>query len=762
MGAGVKQKKIYRFCLVLILALTALIYVRSLNYGTVNWDDALSRKMEQGISGYDRQGLARIMLPRFQGTYQPVRELISFLLAGLSGPDTWWPYHLVSLVLYLGTILFFYFTVRLLLGRLRLPALPAAGEWGALLATAFFAFHPGHVEVTAWVLGQKDTLVGFFYLGSLYFYVRSAITTRGELIFSLLLFLLALGSKPTAVSLALVPPLYDRLFRPGLFKPGYLAKLIGVYSLYFLPAAAGVLYFVFTSASIGLPGGLEAPLAQMGKIAGALSFSAAKLALPVNLCLRYPAFGFGGFTDIQLFFHPALALLILFWTIKSYLDKKPYAFFLCWALAAMLPNLNLIPIRIERADRYYYLASMGFSGLAGYAAIYLYRAAGRSRAVVIGSILVVLVSLAAISSRQVGFWSNGPAAWNRTLSLYPDLPLARVSLGHSYLMLGQNERALEIYRPMVQGGRTNVEALKGTAIIMMQKGQEQEARALLKRGLRLAPEDYELAELLAHLLMRRNELDQARELVAGWAAAEPHNRKARLILAELSLRLGRHADAARILYGLLETQPNDAGSMNLLALAHLGRRDTAEAERLLKRAVELEPGYKDAWMNLARVYASTGRRTQAAGVYSRFNNAELDLSGLEFMGALHHGQDSLEQALECFLEMARREPRLARAYNNAGVVFEAMGRYAAADSLYIEAVELDSAYVDAFFNRGNLLRRTGNLAAAVRQYQRADSLAAGRDRSVIQALGETFEELGDKAAANRCFGRLEALEPGRR
>ena len=743
----------------MILAVTVFIYGRSLDYGTVNWDDALSRKAEQRYIRFGWRELVGIMTPRISATYQPVRELTSVLLARVSGPDSWWPYHLVSLALYLGTILLFYFTVRLLLGRVRLPGGPEAGEWGALLATAFFAFHPGHVEVTAWVLGQKDTLVGLFYLGSVYFYIRSTVTTRREFVFSLLLYFLALGSKPTAVSLVLVIPLYDRIFRPGLFKAPYLSKLIGVYSIYFLPALAWVFYFVFSSARVGAVGGLEDPLTQMGKIAGAVSFSAAKLVLPVNLCLRYPAFNYGGFTDFRLFLYPAAALVILFWIVLSYRERKPYAFFACWALIALLPNLNLVPIRIERADRYYWLASIGFSGLAGYAGIYLYSVAGRSmRTVLKPLLLIALACLAAISFRQVGFWSDGPAAWSRALSIYPDLILARVSLGHSYLRLGENNKALEVYRPLLEGGPPNIEALKGMATLLADKGDEQEAVSLLKLGRQLAPGDYELVEMYARLLIRQNQLEPARELVADWAGAEPGNRMAQLMLAELCLHLGSYPEAAGILNGLLRRHPGDVEIMNKLALLHLSRQEIDEAERLLDRAVKGSPDYIEAWMNLARLYGSTGRRQQAVEIYSRYDISRLDLSGLEFMGSLYHEQGALEQALECFLEMKRLRPRLAKAYNNAGVVCEMMGRYPAADSLYLKAAELDSAYIDAFFNRGNLLRRNGNLAEAITNYQWADSLAGGRDRAVIEALGTAFQDLGDQVSATRCFQRLEALE----
>ncbi|MBN2288099.1 MAG: tetratricopeptide repeat protein [Candidatus Glassbacteria bacterium] len=755
-----KRKNLYLLTILLVLAVAVLIYGRSLGYGTVNWDDALSRKGTQADTIFSWSGFVNTLgvILRTGGTLQPVRDLTSFLLAGAAGPDVWWPYHLVSLVFYLGTVLFFYLTVRLLFGRIKLPGGPEAGEWGALLATAFFAFHPGHVEVAGWVLGQKDALVGFFYLGALYFYLRSPVTTRRDLVVSLLLYALALGSKPSAVCLALVPPLYDRIFRPGLFKAGYISKLAAVYSLYFLPAAAAALYFISTTARIGAVGGLEDPLRQMLKVAGALSFSAFKLILPVNLSLRYPAFDYGGFNGWQMAFYSAAALLILYWVVKAYRERMPYAFFACWALLALLPNLNLVPIRIERADRYYYLASMGFSGLAGYAGVRLVAAAAGARKAVLVSLLLVLSCLALVSARQVGYWRDGPAAWGRALTIYPDFTLARVALGHSYLGLGAREQALRAYRPLLEGGTPNVEALKGTAVVLADRGDTEQAVSLLELGRRLAPGDYELVEILAGLLVRSGRLEQARELAALWAAAEPWNPEAGTMLAELCLRLGRHGEAGRVLDALFKQRPQDVELMNRLALVHLDRQESGEAERLLRQAVKLNPDYTEAWMNLARLYASSGRANQAAGIYSRYQADRLDLEGLEFMGALYHERGNLERALAYFLEITRRWPHLAKGYNNAGVICELAGRYPAADSLYLRAIELDTLYIDAFFNRGNLLRLRGDPAGALRHYLRADSLAGRQDAAILEALAATFRELGEQAAAERCLDRLKALE----
>ncbi|MEA2064345.1 MAG: tetratricopeptide repeat protein [Gemmatimonadota bacterium] len=753
-----KKNNLSRLCLVLVLLGTVLIYARTFDYGTVNWDDRLSRKYEQTGTRLGLDRLAGIITPSIQGTYQPVRELTSVLLARTSSPGTWWPYHLVSIALYLGTVLLFYLTLRLLFRRLGLTGEKGGGEWGALLGTAFFAFHPAHVEVVAWTLGQKDTLVGFFYLGSFYFYARpEGFVRRRDLIVSLVFYFLALGSKPSAVSLALVLPIYDRLFRPFLFERTHRLKLIAAYLLYFLPAAAGALLISLSTTRLSL--GAE-PVEWIVKVAGAISFSAAKLLYPVNLCLRYPAFGYGGHDALRGFLLLAAAALIVFFTFRAWFKHKPWVFFACWALVALLPNMNLVPIRIERADRYFYLASIGFSALAGYAGLYLYCVAGRIAKTILRPLfLTVLLCLGVISCHQAGFWRDGPAAWNRVLALYPDLIIARVALGHSYVQQGGNERALEVYRPLLERSPPNVEALMGAAQVLHARGDTDGSLRLLRMAHSLSPTDYDLVEMLARQLIVRGDLFEAQPLARGWVSAEPSNSRARLLETEISLRLGDPASAAAVLDSLLESDPGNLGAECLRARMFLTRGEVDQAERLLLGLVEKNPGFRDAWMLLARLYGSTVRDRQAEDIYSCYSLLELDQAGLEFMGARHLARGDLDRALEKFLELLRRRPRMARGYNNAAVVYERMERYTCADSLYRKAIELDSAYVDAFYNRGNLLRLTGRPLEALDLYRRADSLAGGTDRAVIEKLADTFAETGDRRSARRCLERLKKLKP---
>jgi hypothetical protein len=87
--------------------------------------------------------------------------------------------------------------------------------WRSAAVAAFFAWHPLHVEVAAWIAERKGLLCAFFWLLTLWAYARYAEEFKvqgskfkffmGRLVF----FALALMSKPVAVTLPLILLLLD-------------------------------------------------------------------------------------------------------------------------------------------------------------------------------------------------------------------------------------------------------------------------------------------------------------------------------------------------------------------------------------------------------------------------------------------------------------------------------------------------------------------------------------------------------------------------
>jgi predicted Zn-dependent protease len=85
-----------------------------------------------------------------------------------------------------------------------------------------------------------------------------------------------------------------------------------------------------------------------------------------------------------------------------------------------------------------------------------------------------------------------------------------------------------------------------------------------------------------------------------------------LTLATLWMAGGRVANAARVFAKVLELEPGDVTAEIGLAMAATARRDFMAAEAGLHRARKVEPGRPAVWLQLAQVYARSGRKAEAA------------------------------------------------------------------------------------------------------------------------------------------------------
>jgi len=377
-------------------------------------------------------------------------------------------------------------------------------------------------------------------------------------------------------------------------------------------------------------------------------------------------------------------------------------------------------------------------------------------------LLLMMVFLGALTFKQVGYWRDGPSAWNRAFELYPDLTLARIGLGHSYLRQGNLDSALRTYRPLLERRVPNLEALKGAVDISIRRGQRENAKKLLQIGRSLAPADEVFCEGLSWIYMEEGRYEESEQLILDWLKLSPGSQRAWISLSRLRRNQDREKEAVRSLKEVMKINPNNSEAYNLLAMIYLGAGNVAEAEKLLEKALAIGRHSRITRLNLAYLYSRSARKEKAVGIYSRYTESELDLRGLEFMGSYYFEENELETALRYFFEMMDRDSTMPRAYNNAGVVFENMGSYQSADSMYLKAIALDSSYVDAFFNRGNLLFTLGDLRSALRHYQRADSLAGGADWAIIESLIKTYSALGDTVEARRYGARLRSLSaPGK-
>ena len=170
--------------------------------------------------------LSKALCPPNRGEPVTGRPLLNLSLAvnyAISELDVW-SYHATNLAIHLlGSLLLFGILRRTFL-------LPAMRErWGAaatplaFVIALFWAIHPLQTESVTYIVQRAESLVGLFYLLTLYCFLRGVGSARAVVWHTgaVLACLLGMASKEVMVSAPLIVLLYDRTFLAGSFREAW-------------------------------------------------------------------------------------------------------------------------------------------------------------------------------------------------------------------------------------------------------------------------------------------------------------------------------------------------------------------------------------------------------------------------------------------------------------------------------------------------------------------------------------------------------------
>src|SRR6266513_6012496 len=142
-------------CAFLLIVLVFVSYARVFNAGFI-WDDESHLTRNSCIVG--PLGLKEVWTsaravyyPLVLTTFWTVHKFVGF------SP---WPYHLLNVLLHAGSAVLLWQVLRQLNVR------------GAWLGAALWALHPVMVQSVAWVTELKNTQSGFFYLLSIFYFLK--------------------------------------------------------------------------------------------------------------------------------------------------------------------------------------------------------------------------------------------------------------------------------------------------------------------------------------------------------------------------------------------------------------------------------------------------------------------------------------------------------------------------------------------------------------------------------------------------------------
>ncbi len=564
-----------------------------------------------------------VLAPPFAGGQtvggRPVLNLSLALNYAVSGTGVW-SYHLFNVWVHVLAGLVLFGIVRRTIGAARpdgSPGDPDAATPLALAIALLWTVHPLQTEAVTYTIQRAESLMGLFYLLTLYGFIRAIEAgpdARWQAWFCFSAVCCAgMATKEVMVSAPVLIFLYDRTFVAGSFRRAW-AERRGFHlalAATWLLLAALMVSTHNRGGSVGFGNGVPwwaYALTQFPAIGRYLALSV----WPHPLVFDYGSVWIHRAGEVIPSAVVVLALLAAtIWALlrpaSRGLGARALGFAGAWFFLILAPTSSVVPgttQMIVEHRMYLPLAAVLTALVLGLHAV-LARVARRGPAVLATwAVCLPLASAAAVLTvRRNEIYRDDLALWQDTVAKRPQAARPRSYLGAVLLTKGHPAEAMEEFQEASRLEPGNPQAHNGQGSIYLKAGRLPEAIVQYEEAVRAAP-GYAEAEFNHGLALLT--ADRATEAVAHERAAlhfRPEYPDALNTLGNALFRLGRPAEAVAGYEQAVALKPDEPEYRNNLgiALAHADRLKDAVDQ--LREAVRLRPGDAGFRSNLERVQA---------------------------------------------------------------------------------------------------------------------------------------------------------------
>lgn len=536
-------------------------------------------------------------------------------------------------------------------GRVESPAsrlLPQDETWLALAIALLWVVHPLQTESVTYVIQRAESLMGLFYLLTVYCFVRSGETgeQRKEAVLWQILAVtacaLGMATKEVMATAPLMVLFYDRTFVAQSFSDalrrrwGFYAALFGTWLLliWLIVQGGGN-----RGGSVGFGAGVEPWaywLTQFRAVATYLKLTF----WPAPLVFEYGTFWISSGGEIAL--EAALVLGLLALTIHGLWRRTALGFAGAWFFGMLAPT-SLAPGTTQMIVEHRMYLSL--AAVLAVAVVGGYRVAAERRwRWVWAAGAIAVVAAAALTMRRNVDYRTEVGLWSDTVAKRPANPLAHFMLAGAHERAGEVARALESY----------AEALR------------------LKPAFSVGQENY----------------------------------------GELLLKVGRRKEAIECFAAALRLQPEFADAHANLGNAVLAEGRVADAVRHLREAVRLAPEFAEMRFNFANALAAADQRTEAiaefqAALSRPAGNPAVHVAAHYELANLLAMSGRQAEAVPHYEAALRARPEFAGAHHNFGSVLFELGRLREAAEHYEATLRLAPEFPNARANLERVRARMG-------------------------------------------------------
>ncbi|MEQ1829127.1 MAG: tetratricopeptide repeat protein [Pirellula sp.] len=522
-------------------------------------------------------------------------------------------YHATNLAIHiLSAWVFFGIVLRSLMrGSIDIPK---RAIWMAFFAALFWCLHPLNTQAVTYIVQRLESMMGLFYLLTLYCFIRAQSSIRPTLwlLLSILACSVGMGCKEVMATAPILVLWYDRAFIASSWSELLRTRwryYVGLASTWLVLVWAMMHYTVdYTSGGLVRVPGLNSwtyLLSQSTVIIHYLRLTV----WPSGQCV-YAAWPIAkSLIEVwPCFLFMTIWILVTLWCIW----RKPRLGFLLGAFLVILaPTSSIVPIKDLMFEHRMYLPLTLLSAIAVvfFTAIAIpERRWGTKSFFMRFSFLIgigVAFALGVVTYHRNSVYRSEISVWTDSVEKSPTNVKVWVGLGGLHAKAKSLEQARACFARALQLDPNCVSAHAQFAGLLIEQRDYAEAKVHLDAALLINPQDLEAISNMGHLLFDMGNFQDAVSFYQATLLARPDNVELRLSLAAALIQDGRFVEAIETCESMFRDKLITSQLHAVYAAALAGLNRNAEAIEQCERALRLDDRHANAHATLATLIANT-------------------------------------------------------------------------------------------------------------------------------------------------------------
>lgn len=499
-----------------------------------------------------------------------------------------------------------------------------------------FLVHPLQTESVTYIIQRGESMMGLFYVLTLYCAIRSIDSTRRGFWFLAAMIACGLGmaTKAVMVTAPAMVILYDWVFLCGedqssKFKvhkariPFYVGLCTTWVVLWLVGIGPEVLGKSSSASHVGFGyKGVSAwqyAISQPGVIVKYIQLAF----WPASLCLDY---NWPVATQWQQIIPPTIVTIILLILTAWFLWHRHWLGFLgAWFFLILAPTSSFVPIKDVMFEHRMYLplaaiiaaviVSIGWLTLSGgtygnYGSNgnYVRPAVTWMRRLMFGlAVLFTATPLAYATHVRNRVYHSELAMWKDVARKRPGNARAYIAIGNALAAQARLDEALEETKKAVEVDPKNADAHCAVGLVLVKLGRVEEAIAWYYKAVEIDPSHWRAWYSLGNALEQLGRHGEAVEAFQKSVEINPGFADAWSNLGNAKVQSGDIDEGIKAFQRAIEVDPHHAKAHNNLgdSLQEAGKFD--DAENAFRKAIEIKPDYSKARLNLALLLERQGR-----------------------------------------------------------------------------------------------------------------------------------------------------------